>query len=135
MTTGKKHLKLIKRFYGVYVEPGACPQTLTFHSPTTKKDFVIEEGRYICFIEDSAYLITLEHPDWKKAVQINEATYVVYKNTSRFLEGLIFLNYIECPISYINKLNDLQKYDYYGLLRDRYIDLEKNTIGLYLIKN
>jgi len=135
MTTGKKHLKLIKRFYGTYVDKNVYPSFIMFHTPTSSKDFTLEKGRYICFIDDAAYLINLDRPDWRLSVNLKGIAYINYKNKDVFMEGLYILNFVDTSVSYITKLNDIQKFDFYGLLRVKYMKLESRSTGLYLIKN
>jgi len=135
MTAGRKHLKLIKRFYGTHIEGGSQPSSIMFHTPTSPTPFTIVRGRYVCFIDGSAYLIDLDRDEWEFAVEKNGAAYVNYKDKGTFIEGLLIINYAFTSVSYINRLNDLQKFDYYGLLRTKYINLEETTTGLYLIKN
>lgn len=135
MTVGRKHLKLIKRFYGAYIEEINTVSTIFFHTPTSDSPYEIDRGRYICFIEDRAFLIDLDKDNWLLCIEKNAGCYVNYKNRNHFMRGLQFLNYAFTSVSYIHTLNDIQKYDYYGLLRTRYMDLEKTTTGLYLIKN
>lgn len=135
MTAGKKHLKLIKRFYGTHIEEMSTVSNILFHTPTSNTPYKIERGRYVCFIEDRAFLIDLDRENWPLCIEEDAGCYVTYKDRGQFLRGLLFLNYAFTSVSYIHKLNDIQKYDYYGLLRTRYMDLENTTTGLYLIKN
>lgn len=135
MTAGRKHLKLIKRFYGIHVEDGAEPSAIMFHTPTSETEFTLERGRYVCFDKDNAYLINLDREDWELALELKGSGYINYRDKNMFMEGLIILNFAYTSVSYITKLNHIQRFDYFGLLRTRYMELEKKTVGLYLIKN
>ena len=148
MKTGSKHLKLIKRFYKAEVGGLARPNIIKFYLPTSDKSFNLEKAKYICFIKDSAYIIDfIKAPNpfycidtggaLKKNLNSSSMSIVIdfdYQQPCFIDPTLLILNFSYISESYINKLNDVEKFDYFGLLRKKYMDLESRTTGLYLIK-